>query len=115
MTDFATAFLPRAGRRGAGGTTDADLRIALRFVFHRPGWAVEEWTTAAGGDTYLGVVTPGRGRGRYAWRILRSGDRLTVLDLASGAPLPAEFPTMRDALTALWEAVVEMRGEPVTD
>ncbi|MBD0274209.1 MAG: hypothetical protein ICV73_20045 [Acetobacteraceae bacterium] len=93
-----------------GGTTDADLRTALRFVLGRPGWRVEARTTTQGG-THLSLTTPcPRTGGQRSWRLVRTRGGLSVHDEASGQRLRA-VPTMRDALVEVWEAVTDAGPE----
>ena len=90
--------------QGCGGTTDADLRTALRFVLGRPGWRVEVGATEQGGAC-LGLTTPCPDTGgQRRWRLLRTQQGLLVHDEASGRRLWFG-PSMRDALVEVWEAV----------
>ena len=92
-------------RAGQGrGTTDDDLRTALRFVLGRPGWRVEALATALG-DPCLGLTTPCPDTGgRRRWRVVRIQGEVLVRDEASGRDVLA-VPTVREALVEVWEAV----------
>jgi hypothetical protein len=94
---------PRLG----GGTTDADLRTALRFVLGRPGWRAEARTTTQGG-AHLRVTTPCPDTGgQRFWRVTRTREGLLVRDEASGQRL-CTVPTMREALVEVWEAATDV-------
>ena len=96
-----TVFTARLGR--AGGTTDADLRLCTRFVFGRPGWAVQEGADARG-DSHLRLwVRGGPEREEPHWRIDRHGGGLVVSDRGGGRS-PEPVATIREALVLIWEA-----------
>ena len=92
--------------------TARDLATVRRFIFGRPGWAVEACSTDYG-DMQIALRTPSVGPAApHRWRIVRPhvvGDQIAIVDAASGEAL-GFFSSMVEALTSVWEAEADSKS-----
>src|SRR5688572_15923806 len=88
----------------SGGITDADSRLASRFLFARPGWHLTKRVSGQHG-AYLEVTFSSAGH-KYSlrWHLLRQKSGIVVADPGSDK-VSGPYTSVRDALLGLWEEV----------
>lgn len=102
--------------RNRSGITDADSRLASRFLFARPGWRLAERVSGQHGP-YLEVTFGGsRGRCMLRWHLLRQKSGIIVADAGSDN-MRGPFTSVHNALQELWEeaeaSCVQSGSKPV--
>jgi hypothetical protein len=88
----------------SGGITDADSRLASRFLFARPGWHLAKRVNGQHG-AYLEVTFSSTDhKGSLSWHLLRQKSGIVVADPGS-SKVTGPYKSMRDAMLGLWEEV----------